>query len=416
MSDLTVNAADDFEFELVPLEDTLSGQILKQTQRAVSDPLSQAFPRKVKATANTDIQWQDPTAETDIKEVPFEIQAVRGIMLSSAFGFMLYDDKENKVVCTTVSAEPMGAKITKSQPMSRPIYSPVMYNTENTPATELKHWNPMGSRGEYCAECVFNKRHELIGDDGKPRTCGLTSSVLFYVLAVGSRHFNRTSKEVSTRWTNLVDVDAEGVKIFPKPVILDIQISRFGVMKSLTPGKLMVKNVNSGGMAPEDAQTLRQFVESAENRGKVIAETRTGLNVINGIVEMYAAQPADAYTNSVSAMIKSIPVFSINEDAALNENLSSTIKAGLREYVAQMSQYNAVEYGKPVPVDSTPTIVQPMLKPAPNSESADSSSQRRRVLVSSEAPATNARPVTQVAAQQDEPPLDAIFAEPIFGE
>lgn len=339
-SAITKTTGINFE-ELATFEYAESGEgseLLNALQQNVYKPDYKmvAF-RRMNATKNKTFQWNIPG--TDFREVQQDIIAFRGVIIEPRFGFFLFNSETKKGECSTVYAEHnSGLRLDDPMPLPVPVYSPQEYGKENTPAKDLTVWNPMGSRGKSCFECVScgeNIRHYL-NSKGEPEKddCGLSSQVIFYVTQFGFQKINVIKRTTELNWVNVVDVrDQEGNQQFDKPVILNISISRMPVTRPIGP-KLQVKTVGNGGVAPADSETLGKFLRNLLAEGRVVP-LRGGKRVAyKAIVDLYAAQPTEAFP--LSPMTQCVPVFSVCQDPEMNDYLESTLRGAHMQYAAEL--------------------------------------------------------------------------------
>lgn len=277
--------------------------------------------RLIKASSDSKLNWDAPGAD-GFKEIPhLDILGLRGIVLSIGGGFSLYNSEKQQNICSTVAIHPnKGRPVEGTYPIPALPYSPVKYGTTNTPDPLVELFNPQGSRMKSCVECVRSGEHVNTYVDSKGQQqvdqCGLGTNVLFYVKEIGVAKVKLRERKTEIIWTPLTDVvDEENNAIFKKPIIVRIAISRAMATSNIKAGsnKIQVPTLSNGGYVPEDYNGLSPFRARLFKSG--LAQSDKVRNIIyTPIVELYSAQPLEAYKANVSQMTAAVPVFTLCKD------------------------------------------------------------------------------------------------------
>lgn len=284
-----------------------------------SDP-NRVF-RLIKATSDSKLNWDAPGAE-GFKEIPhLDILGLRGVVLSIGGGFILYNSESRQTICTTVAIHPnRGRSVEGSYPMPALPYSPVKYGTTNTPDPMVDLFNPQGSRMKSCAECVKAGENVNTYVDSKGQQqvneCSLSTNILFYVKELGIAKQKLRERKTEIVWTPITEIlDEESNALFTKPIIVRISISRAMATSNIRAGsnKMQVPTIATGGYVPEDYTGLSGFRTKLFKSG--LAQSDKVRNILyTPIVEMYSAQPLEAYRANMSQMTAAVPVFSLCKD------------------------------------------------------------------------------------------------------
>jgi len=309
--------------------------LVQEGNQSSGDKIYSTFPRLTKLASNTTINWKTPGSDFDELDKP--AHALKGVIVMTRYGLSLYDSEQNKGMCRTTKIEPNNLPShVDPLPMPSPMYSPQAYDSNPPePSPELTRWNPYGSRGFSCVECVNTNRHvnTYVDKNGVPHTdtCGLNTMVLMCVYQIGYKKTIPSKGVELIEWVNTQDiVDAEGNHPYAdEPLFVNLSISRMPVMKSIGP-KLSIKNASKGGYIPDNAQTLNTFMRESYTKGNVYPSGNLLVN--NMVVDMFLGTPVG--DNKPPETIKSIPVFCV--DTSLQEDTTSLVRLAYSNYLAKM--------------------------------------------------------------------------------
>ena len=310
-----------------------AGEVFKEGQYTV-DPYMKL--RLCKANSSKSLLWTDPnsTSEGTSMEIPEEgrlIQAVRGFIVHSRSGYMMFDGKAKQVLCATVQSsfeiEGRSVSYKDQMPVITPLYSPEVYDSPRTPSQNAYRYGLEGSHhgGMSCVDCVsqgLNKR-EYTDEQGKIQTdtCGATCQVIMVVRDFGIRKTNFATKKTTIEWVswNRLTISPEvGEPLYTEPPTIAISLSRSVANKSLAKTDAAV-----GGeyFVPEDSQSWREFQSSMFAEEKVVFPNGSDFRaVVAGLVEMYATSPKMG--KEFPTPIKSIPAFRLCTDSSVEETVN----------------------------------------------------------------------------------------------
>jgi hypothetical protein len=360
MSD--INQEVEFEdLDFTPVEDSALDELVSLSESFdYSLDIDDVAFRRISAAKNLAFTTylRDPKTkkETEIPEVPGGVVALRGVIVKARFGFQLYNSIAKSYVCNTTKAIlPSGKTIQNSHPMIRAVWSPAVVpkdgQNENTPRPEVIAMSPIGRANGPCVSCIQAGKHiikhEAKEGGDKPRIdyCGLSSSVLFCVMAFALPRvvYKDGAPYTSFQWFNVADYqDQFGAKPYSQPFIVNLSLSRF--ISTTRLGKRLQVRTSPYNDIPRDVQTLDSFLKQCHDAGLVkVARVKGEEELVYGtVVEVFASQPTEQYEKDVSDMVKCIPVFSAQTDPEItggNEKISTWIKTAWQCYLTEKNAF-----------------------------------------------------------------------------
>jgi hypothetical protein len=310
-------------FELIDPEED-SGSLLKKIHADIKRNNPDWAFRSTKITSLPTITWYIPDT-TDIKEIVGDVIGIRGFLIKPNHDLFFYDGVNKTKICASVGAEPMDApRIDGNGVLPRPIYGPgvakrnsnneIIQGEPDTPDQLLIKWNPQGSRGMSCVECVQRGLHKQIVKDNKgndqTQSCSGTTNLIFVVFAVALQTTNAKTRVQTATWHTVTDLkDTEGNHIYEKPFVLNIGIS---TSVATAKGKYEVKTskTHSDSPVPEDVQPYSIFLNDVIYQPGRSRTAVGGRVIYNPLIEIWGGQMTEACKkNQKSDAVKCVPVF-----------------------------------------------------------------------------------------------------------
>lgn len=288
--------------------------------------------RSCKPTSEQFLTWFVPN--TDIKEVPSEVHAVRGVPVGIFYGMSLFNSQTKSTDCRTVAiapnADPEKVYFNGLGPLSKNLYNGVAYQEENVPSRDILAMNPWGSRGFSCAECIRNglHQHTYMDKQSKEQTdrCGGSISVLMLVTALAVSKTNLKQRTRTIEWQDVTAVkDSDGNQIYSGPFILHVS---FRAGSANWKGDMTLK-CEPADPTPANLQSWTKFYEELVKAKQVTDTFQDGTDIghlmANAVVEMWAAKPVDAQLSKyITATVKSLVGFrQVPDDTAIALGSSS---------------------------------------------------------------------------------------------
>jgi hypothetical protein len=380
-----------FELDLVPAAEASEAFRKLSQGRNALDPDDVGF-RVASTSKNAFFSWDAPTVETGTEKPLPEVTAadnvvaLRGMIIKTRFGFSLFDNDANKMVCKTTAASYDGEVIESSMPLIRPIFQPYQSKGSDeklhTPSRDLGRYPTMGSRGQSCEDCVLSGNHYLADADvtqGKG-LCRLTGQVLMVVMAVGvSTTKNKTINGKPTQvteltWKNVVDMTKTQYDDDDNPVevprfrpsngkgqffVVNLKLGRASIMSEVNSDRLRL-DLSATPYLPMDDElySLRDYLselwESERFKSlKAVTQNRADKRFVYTIpTEVYLVKPTpDTKTTSIGPSSEALPVFRpapelFGEDPQAQQRL---VRIALGTYLSERALYKVTESDLPKP-------------------------------------------------------------------
>lgn len=299
-------------------------------------------------------------------ELRSQVDAVRGFVLRSKNGFILWaqkndaksDDQNNAEkkdkkargpICRSICSEygDFTLKGDRSYPFPH-FWTPQAFSDGPIPGVPDQAvedvYKLIGSRGKSCADCVRAGENT----DGNSY-CSTNSSIVFAVTEYGIERDGEISWHPITKYSTSPD----GKPLYDKPVIIHGLISKTAYRKYQA---FENNETNADSFIPGDCKNFYQYASSLNSKGRIISVD----NPMNPVLwpeetELYLATPAAS-----DAPTASIPVFrSSGRDLTTDPSVATLYNACLQQYEAALSEYaeeKKYDFGGPVGETRVPRL------------------------------------------------------------